>query len=221
MNTDELRDQVVRAAIVPILMAGSSDREFAVDISDALVEAGATAIEVLFRNPNAPATLAEIKRRHPRVLLAAGTILDGDGARRAKESGADFMISPGFSPALRAAAQASDLPLVPGVNTASEVQHARELGYLVQKFYPAWDHGHLRLPEFDSIYPEVCFLVTGGLVSESVPDFARHRNVAALGGTWMVKSNEAAAGLAGDLERFRALRAPSLAPAGTAAGSRR
>ena len=40
MNTEELRDQVVRAAIVPILMAGSSDRKFAVDISDALAGNG-------------------------------------------------------------------------------------------------------------------------------------------------------------------------------------
>lgn len=221
MTTDELRDQVSRAAIVPILMAGDSDPEFAVLIADALVASGATTIEVLFRNPSAPAALAEIKRRHPAILVAAGTILDVKGARRAKDGGADFLVSPGFSPALHEAAQTAKLPLVPGVNTASEVQHARELGYLVQKFYPAWDHGHLRLPEFDAIYPDVSFLVTGGLVSDSVPDFARHRNVAALGGTWMVNSAKAATGLAADLVRFRSLRSPSPDMAGAMTGSRR
>lgn len=208
MNQEALHCRVAEAAIVPILMAGDSDKAAAVAVADALVEAGATIIEVLFRNPNAPAALAEIKRRHPAVLLAAGTILDAGGAALAVQAGADFMISPGLSPALHAAAQGAGLPLVPGVNTASEVQHARELGYLVQKFYPAWDHGHERLPEFGLIYPDVSFLVTGGLVSATVADFARHRNVAALGGTWMIGSAEAAGGLAGDIERFRAARHP-------------
>ncbi len=206
MNTDELRQRISDAAIVPILMADDDDPAVAVIIADALVEAGTTVIEVLFRSPRAPDALAEIKRRHPSVLLAAGTVLDAEAVARAEAAKADFMVSPGFSPVLHAAAQAASIPLVPGVNTASEVQHARELGYLLQKSYPAWDHGHERLSEFAAIYPEVSFLVTGGLVSASVSDFARHRNVAALGGTWMVKSAAAMAGLAGDLEAFHAAR---------------
>ena len=92
------------------------------------------------------------------------------------------------------------------MNTASEVQHARELGYLVQKFYPAWDHGHQRLPEFHAIYADVAFLVTGGLASASVEEFARHRNVAALGGTWMVRTLSDAAALAADVALFRTAR---------------
>jgi hypothetical protein len=44
----------------------------------------------------------------------------------------------------------------------------------VQKFYPAWDHGHLRLAEFDVIYPDVSFLVTGALVAASAAEAAIH-----------------------------------------------
>jgi 2-dehydro-3-deoxyphosphogluconate aldolase / (4S)-4-hydroxy-2-oxoglutarate aldolase len=202
---DELHHRLTEAAIVPIMMAGDDDED-AVAMADALVGVGAQMIEVLFRRPGAPEALAAIRRRHPALLLAAGTILDADGASKAVAAGADTLISPGFSPALHAAARQAGLPLIPGVNTASEVQHARELGYLVQKFYPAWDHGHQRLPEFDAIYPDVAFLVTGGLVSASVEEFARHRNVAALGGTWMVKKLADAAVLAPDVARFRETR---------------
>ena len=206
MDIEELRHHFTDAAIVPILMAGNSDLEAPVPIADRLVEAGAKTIEVLFRNANAPAALSMIKRRHPLVLLAAGTILNAEDAALAEAAGADCMVSPGFSPALHIAAQAAGIPLVPGVNTASEVQHARELGYLVQKFYPAWDHGHQRLDEFAEIFPDVCFVVTGGLMSSTVAEFARHPNVAALGGTWMVDTAAAAAGLTGDLDHFRAVR---------------
>jgi 2-dehydro-3-deoxyphosphogluconate aldolase/(4S)-4-hydroxy-2-oxoglutarate aldolase len=202
MNSDDLRHHLTEAGIVPILMAGDSNPDASVAAADALVAAGATVIEVLFRSPQAPAVLSRIRQRHPALLLAAGTILDAEGAARAEGARADFMVSPGFSPALHAAAIASRLPLVPGVNTASEVQHARELGYVVQKFYPGWDHGHLRLPEFAVIYPEVRFLVTGGIEPGSLPAFARHRNVAAVGGTWMVGQDAGA--FADDIARFRA-----------------
>jgi 2-dehydro-3-deoxyphosphogluconate aldolase/(4S)-4-hydroxy-2-oxoglutarate aldolase len=206
MTTEDLCRHVADAGIVPILMGGEDDVATTVRVADALVEAGATVIEVLFRRPDAPEALAEIKRHHPGVLLAAGTVLDAVGAARAEAARADFMISPGFSPALRAAAEAARIPLVPGANTASEVQHARELGYLVQKFYPAWDHGHERLAEFAAIYPDVSFLVTGNLDAAAVGPFARHRNVAALGGNWMAGSVEAAAGLARDRAALRAAR---------------
>lgn len=201
MTMDELRHCMTQAAIVPILMAGNED---AVACADALVDSGATVIEVLFRQPDAPAVLAAIRARHPGLRLAAGTILDAAGAARAVAAGADFMVSPGLSPALHAAAQGVGLPLVPGVNTASEVQHARELGYLVQKFYPAFDHAHQRLPEFRAIYSDVSFLVTGGVTSADVGAFARHANVAALGGTWMLQD---AGILATDRAHFRTLRA--------------
>lgn len=204
MTTADLHRHVANAAIVPILMGGEDDVATTLGVADALVEAGATVIEVLFRRADAPEALAGIRRRHPGILLAAGTVLDATGAARAEAAGADFMISPGFSPALRAAAEAARIPLVPGANTASEVQHARELGYLVQKFYPAWDRGHERLAEFAAIYPDVGFLVTGNLDAGAVGPFARHRNVAALGGNWMAGSVKAAAGLAQDRAAFRA-----------------
>jgi 2-dehydro-3-deoxyphosphogluconate aldolase/(4S)-4-hydroxy-2-oxoglutarate aldolase len=204
MTGGALRDRLAEAAIVPILTAGDAEPGAAVAMADALADAGTRAVEVLFRSPQAPVALAEIRRRHPALLLAAGTILNADGAAQAVAAGADVMISPGLSPALHAAAERAGLPLVPGVNTASEVQHARELGYLVQKFYPAWDHGHLRLAEFDVIYPDVSFLVTGALVAASVAEFARHRNVAALGGAWMAASAADAAALPVDVALFRA-----------------
>lgn len=200
---DDLHHRVAEAAVVPILMAGDGDVPATVALADRLVEGGARMIEVLFRRPEAPEALAAIRARHRGLMLAAGTILDGEGATKAVAAGADVMVSPGFSPVLHAAAQAAGVPLIPGVNTASEVQVAREMGYLVQKFYPAWDHGHRRLPEFDAIYGGVSFLVTGHLGAGDVADYARHRNVAALGGTWMLDDP---ASVAAAIAQVRAVR---------------
>lgn len=206
MTPAELRHHLTEAAVVPILMATDPSAEAALALSDHLVEAGATTIEVLFRLPRAPEALAGIRKRHPRLILAAGTVLDAAGVATAQQAGADLLISPGLSPGLLRAVQEAGALLVPGVNTASEVQSARELGYLTQKFYPAFDFGEKRLKEFGSIYADVAFLVTGGLGSANLPAFAAHTNVAALGGTWMLGSPEAAAALADDLAAVRAAR---------------
>jgi hypothetical protein len=107
LNDIELHARVSEAGIVPTLMAADPDPEAATRIADVLAEAGATVIEILFRSPRAADALAIIKRRHPTMLVAAGTVLEAQDVARAEASGADFLISPGLSPVLHAAAQAS------------------------------------------------------------------------------------------------------------------
>jgi len=134
----------------------------AVALVDDLVEAGVAAVEILFRSAGAPEALARCRERHPRLLIAAGTILSAELCARAADSGADFMVSPGLTPELAAAAKASPLPLLPGAQTASEVMAAEALGFTALKFYPAEPNGAPQLPAYAAL-----------------------RNVAAVGGSWL------------------------------------
>jgi 2-dehydro-3-deoxyphosphogluconate aldolase/(4S)-4-hydroxy-2-oxoglutarate aldolase len=203
MNSKELRNHLGQTGIVPILPVEEVDA--AVKLADLLVEAGAPALEILFRSPTAPMALSAIKSRHPGLLVAAGTVLDGKGVDQALAAGADFLVSPALSPGLHAAVDARGAVLIPGVNTATEVQAARELGYRFMKFYPAWDFGERRLDEYARIYPDVGFLVTGHILPQMLAGFAALRNVVALGGTWM-NSTEGAAGLSADIQTVRSAR---------------
>lgn len=204
MDAKALRDLLWPVGILPILVV--EDVAGAVAAADRLVAAGMPALEILFRSPEAPAALAAIRARHPGLRLAAGTVLDGAGVDRALAAGADFLVSPALSPGLHAAVAANGALLVPGVNTATEVLVARDLGYGFQKLYPAFDHGAARLDEFARIYPEVGFLVTGHVQRATLAEFAVFPNVVALGGTWMVPET-ATPGLSADMAAIRAARA--------------
>ena len=60
-------------------------------------------------------------------------------------AGARFLVSPGMTPELAAAALATERPYLPGVATPSEVMTARGLGISFLKLFPAEAVGGLAL----------------------------------------------------------------------------
>ena len=60
-------------------------------------------------------------------------------------AGARFLVSPGMTPELAAAALATERPYLPGVATPSEVMTARDLGISFLKLFPAEAVGGLAL----------------------------------------------------------------------------
>ena len=57
----------------------------------------------------------------PEILVGAGTIVTPGQAKEALAAGAQFLVSPGTTPALLAAMQDTGLPFLPGTATVSEV----------------------------------------------------------------------------------------------------
>ncbi|MBS7702881.1 bifunctional 4-hydroxy-2-oxoglutarate aldolase/2-dehydro-3-deoxy-phosphogluconate aldolase [Chelatococcus asaccharovorans] len=172
------------ARVMPIVSVGDVDAATA--LVDDLVAGGAEAIEILLRSPRAPEVLRLCRRRHPEVLLAAGTVINAAGVGLAVEAGADVMISPGLTPALAAAALSSPLPLVPGVQTAGDVMLAAEYGLDVLKFYPAEPNDAATiLKDYANVFPGTLFVPTGGIGEAALPKYASLRNVLAVGGSWL------------------------------------
>lgn len=184
MDYAELESRVRAARVVPILAARSVD--FVLSATAALTAGGATCIEVLCRTSEALPALAETRRRFPDLLLAAGTILEPEQYAGAVEAGADFCISPGFDPAIVDLANAGAIRIVPGVQTASEVIAARRKGVTLQKFYPAEPAGGTAvLSDYANVFPNVSFMPSGKIDLANLAAYARLRNLASAGGSWM------------------------------------
>ncbi|MCB1487521.1 MAG: bifunctional 4-hydroxy-2-oxoglutarate aldolase/2-dehydro-3-deoxy-phosphogluconate aldolase [Bauldia sp.] len=184
MNYSELEQRVRAVGVVPILQPRSVD--FCLAAIDALVEGGASSIEIVLRSPDALPALAEGKRRHPGLLFAAGTILEPEQYARAVEAGADFCISPGLDPVMMDVANKGPIRIVPGVQTASEVIAARRMGATLLKFYPSEPAGGTAvLADFGSIFSDVSFMPSGKIGMASLAAYGRLSNVASVGGSWM------------------------------------
>ena len=106
-------------------------------LARALDEGGLQVIEVTLRTPAATAAIAAIARELPQVMVGAGTLQRAADVAAAVHAGARFLVSPGTTPELAAAALATELPYLPGVATPSEVMAARALGMCLMKFFPA------------------------------------------------------------------------------------
>lgn len=177
------------APVVPVVII--EDARAAVPMARALVAGGTPAIEITLRTPAALDAIKAIAEEVEGAVVGVGTVLSAKDLRAAHKAGARFAVSPGVSPGLLDAADDSELPLLPGTATASEVMTLLERGYRHVKFFPAVPAGgHKLLGAWASPLPQMKFCPTGGITLASAPDFLSLPNVICVGGSWLTPSDK-------------------------------
>ncbi len=175
----------------------------AVPLAQALVDGGVRVLEVTLRTPAGLAGIEAIARAVPQAIVGAGTLRTAADARAARDAGAVFGVSPGYTAALGAACRDARLPLLPGVATAGEVMAAMADGLSFLKFFPATAAGGIpMLKALAGPFPDIVFCPTGGITPENAPQFLALSNVRVCGGSWLTP-NEAV--VDGDWGRIRVL----------------
>lgn len=198
MNNIEAKQQQIEttmrlAPVIPVVVI--DDAKAAVPMARALVAGGVPAIEVTLRTPAALEAIRAIAAEVEGAMVGVGTVLNARDLHAALQAGARFAVSPGMSPYLLDAAEQSDLPLLPGAATASEVMSLLERGYRHLKFFPAVPAGgHKLLGAWASPLPQVRFCPTGGISLTSAGDFLTLPNVLCVGGSWLTPADKLAAG---------------------------
>jgi 2-dehydro-3-deoxyphosphogluconate aldolase/(4S)-4-hydroxy-2-oxoglutarate aldolase len=181
------------APVVPVVII--EDARHAVPMARALVAGGIPAIEVTLRTPAALDAIKAIAEEVEGAVVGVGTVLSAKDLRAAHKAGAKFAVSPGVSPGLLDAADDSELPLLPGAATASEVMTMLERGYRFLKFFPAVPAGgHKLLGAWASPLPQITFCPTGGISLSSAPDFLSLPNVVCVGGSWLTPADKLRSG---------------------------
>jgi 2-dehydro-3-deoxyphosphogluconate aldolase / (4S)-4-hydroxy-2-oxoglutarate aldolase len=171
------------APVVPVLVIDDASK--AADLARALVAGHLPALEVTLRTPAALEAITEMAQV-PGGVVGAGTLLTERDVEAAKNAGATFGVSPGFTRRLLDAAEANDLPMLPGAATPSEAMHLLERGYSVQKFFPAEANGGIPvLKAWGAPLPQIRFCPTGGIGLQNAPDYLALSNVACVGGSWV------------------------------------
>jgi 2-dehydro-3-deoxyphosphogluconate aldolase/(4S)-4-hydroxy-2-oxoglutarate aldolase len=170
--------------VIPVVVV--QDAADAVPIARALVDGGLPIIELTLRTPAAMESIERIAAEVPDILVGAGTIVDTGQPKRAAAAGAQFLVSPGSTPNLRAAMRDSGLPHLPGVATVSEVLALLEDGYTEMKFFPAEAAGGATyLRAIHSPVPAARFCPTGGITPANMASYLALPNVGCVGGSWL------------------------------------
>jgi 2-dehydro-3-deoxyphosphogluconate aldolase/(4S)-4-hydroxy-2-oxoglutarate aldolase len=101
------------------------------------------------------------------------------------DAGAAFIVSPGMTPTLWAAARDCPVPYLPAIQTPSELMLGLEAGFTAFKYFPAHVGGPQGLKSLHGPYPTARFCPTGGVTLQNAPEFLLCPNVACVGGTWL------------------------------------
>ena len=181
MNAAEL---LAGQRIVPVVVI--DDAEDAVPLAKTLLEKGLAAIEVTLRTDAGLTAIERIASEVPGMLVGAGSVRHAAQVAAVKSAGATFAVSPGSSDALLEAVAEAAMPFVPGAVTASEMLALLDLGYTLQKFFPAeLSGGAAFLKAVGAPIPEVSFMPTGGIGPDNAEDYLSLANVACIGGSWI------------------------------------
>lgn len=170
--------------IIPVLLI--DNLQSAVPLARALVKSGLKTIEITLRTPNALQAIKAITQEVPEAIVGAGTILNTTHYEQAEQAGAKFIVSPGLSNEVINCAKNSEIPLLPGAMTPSELMQALDKGYSYLKFFPAEAAGSLAfIQALASPFSEIFFCPTGGITQKSAIQWLQLPNVFCVGGSWI------------------------------------
>ncbi|MDC9597507.1 bifunctional 4-hydroxy-2-oxoglutarate aldolase/2-dehydro-3-deoxy-phosphogluconate aldolase [Xenorhabdus anantnagensis] len=183
----EMMIRLRQIKIVPVI-AIEEARDI-IPLGHALADNGLPIAEITFRTERAAEAINLLKAERPDMLIGAGTVLHSEQVRQAKAAGAEFVVSPGLNPNTVQACRQTGIPIIPGVNNASTIEQALELGIDFVKFFPAEPSGGtVMIKALLAPYPQLQVMPTGGISVKNIRDYLAIPQIVACGGSWMVSA---------------------------------
>lgn len=174
--------------VIPVLTI--SDVKHAVPIAEALVKGGLKVLEVTLRTKEALESIKAITKHVPEATVGAGTILNPDDYQRAVDHGSEFIVSPGITDQLLEYGTNNTVPLLPGIQSVSEMMTGIQYGYQRFKFFPAELSGGINvLKAFQGPFGHIRFCPTGGIRVNTAANYLALSNVMCVGGTWLTPAD--------------------------------
>ena len=179
-----MRDLLAGNTVIPVIVI---DRvEDAVPLAKALIAGGLKVLEVTLRTAAAVEGIRQIVQHVPSAIVGTGTVCSADQIKLSEDLGCQFMVSPGSTDKLLAAAAQSSIGLLPGISSASEMMRCMEHGYQDFKFFPAEAAGGAAMiKSLSGPFSEARICPTGGIGLHNVMEYLSLPNVLCVGGSWI------------------------------------
>ena len=185
----ELLERIASIGIVPVVKITKA--QDALPLAKALYHGGIDCAEITFRSAYAKDAIEEIHRELPDMLLGAGTVSTIEQAQDALQAGASFIVTPGFNERVVSWCVENNIPILPGVSTASEIETALSYGLHNVKFFPAQSSGGAqKIKDLSAPYADVKFMPTGGINAQNMHEYLSLPNVLAIGGSFMLPQDK-------------------------------
>ncbi|MBQ9239508.1 MAG: bifunctional 4-hydroxy-2-oxoglutarate aldolase/2-dehydro-3-deoxy-phosphogluconate aldolase [Treponema sp.] len=184
----EIQERIKMMGLIPVVVIDNA--QDAVPLANALCGGRLPCAEITFRTEAAEQSIRAIRTSFPDMLVGAGTVLTAAQVDRACDAGAQFIVSPGLNPQTVEYCLKKNIPIFPGISSASDIEIALSLGITTVKFFPAEQAGGLPLIQaLASPFPQIRFIPTGGITRTNLAAYLSYEKVIGCGGSWLVKSD--------------------------------
>jgi 2-dehydro-3-deoxyphosphogluconate aldolase / (4S)-4-hydroxy-2-oxoglutarate aldolase len=171
MTIDDVIRRIEEVGIVPVVRAASVEQ--ATHAVEAIRAGGIPVVEITMTVPNAVSLIREVAKQHgDTVLVGAGTVTSAKQAEQCLHAGAEFLVSPGLSPAVLAVARVAERLAIPGALTPTELMSAHDHGARLVKIFPCGNVGGPKyLKSLKAPFPDACLIPTGGVNTANASEF--------------------------------------------------
>src|SRR4051812_10394869 len=171
MDKKSVRDRIVEVGIVPVIRASSS-RE-ALMAAEAVAEGGIPIVEITMTVPGAVDVIRELaKSNSSGILIGAGTVLDAESARRCRDAGAQFLVSPALNVETIEFATRENLLIMAGALAPTGIVKTWKGGAEFVKVFPCGQVGGAKyIKAIKGPLPQIPLVPTGGVNLSTAAEF--------------------------------------------------
>jgi 2-dehydro-3-deoxyphosphogluconate aldolase/(4S)-4-hydroxy-2-oxoglutarate aldolase len=171
------KEKIIRAIIeqgaLPLYF--HPEETISVRVLEALYESGIRVVEYTNRGKLALKNFKILKKTATKkfkdLILGLGTVLDSKTVFKGIESGADFLVSPGYSETICKTCLEQRIFWIPGCMTPSDLMQARDSGISLVKIFPGHSIGPGFIKSVKEVFPDLLFMPTGGVNNENLKDW--------------------------------------------------
>jgi len=170
MKKSEVCDLIKQVGIIPSIRVASGDD--AHHAAEAIESGGIPLVEITMSVPGAVDLIAHLVRFHPKMLVGAGTVFDAETARRCIDAGASYLTGPCLDLDLMNYAAKSEVAVLSGALTPTEVVAAWRAGSDFVKIFPcALVGGAKYIKALTTSLPQIPLIAAGGVNQQTAADF--------------------------------------------------
>ena len=167
MQREDVRSKIEEVGIVAAIREHS--KENALFAAEAVCDGGIPIVEISLTVPGETVpgeteVISHLVKKHPQLIVGAGSVLNVETARSCLDAGAQFLTSDGPSRALVEFAATKGVVVFPGALTPGEVITAWESGCDFIKVVPcACIGGETYIASLHKMFPHIPLIAAGGV----------------------------------------------------------
>lgn len=171
MQKVDITKRIAETGAMAIVRVETIER--GIEIAEGCLAGGVDCLEISYTLPNAGEVIRELKKVFKdKLCVGAGTVLDGETARHAILSGAEFIIAPNLSEDVAIVCNRYQIPYAPGCTSITEAIRGLELGAAFIKAFPISDfYGPKLVSVFKTPIPTMPILASGGITLENLHEY--------------------------------------------------